>query len=66
MTCTYGEMVAVSFLCVSKVYEELQKQRKTKCCILYLMIVGAVNVLLEFILYKDEYVHEILCIRGKK
>lgn len=60
--CTYGEMVAV-FLYVNQLCVFLQftgttklimkKKIKNECCIVYLIIVQAVNVLLEFIFYKE-------------
>lgn len=48
----------------AKVYGVLQKYKYKKKCRIF--IVEAVHVLLEFILYKDKYLHEILCIWGKK
>lgn len=50
----------------AKVCGVLQKCKFKKKSAVYLIIVQAVNVLLEFILYKDKYLHEILCIWGKK
>lgn len=63
--CTSCEMVAIYFLCettmcVSTGYEEQQKyqlkRKKKECCIVYLILVQAVYVLLEFIFYIKKWI----------